>query len=331
MTRPDPSPSDRPPSDRSPSDSPRFSVVLPTRDRPHRLRAAVESVLDQTYRNFDLWIVDDGSRSEAREACRRLATDARVRVIRNDRSRGPAAARNLGIRASSGEFVAFIDDDCQWHPERLERIDRFIRSRDTVPGYVATQTVMCTSGPPVRYTIDPVLPAWEPPWRVGVPMIVARRDVLTAIDGFDERLPRAHDWDLAVRLVEHTEWALLAEPLVWAEELEGLSTDPAKLRRASAMLLEKYGRRSPVSRAMTVRFHRAFAHKILIRGHRWEGVKHYWLATRLSPLAPRNWATLLLALSGTAPYRLVTGVVARTRRSRRPGASSGSSSFQLRP
>lgn len=311
------------PSDPKGTTPPRFSVVLPTHDRPHRLQAAVESVLEQTFTDFELWIVDDGSGSETVDMSRRLAVDPRVRVLRNAPACGAPAARNAGIRAATGDYVAFMDDDCIWHPERLERIHRFIGSRGTVPGYVATQTVACTQGPPVHYTVDPVLPADEPPWRAGTHMIVARRGVLTEIDGFDERLPRAHDWDLAVRLVEHTEWALLAEPLVWAERLEGLSTDPAKLCRASARLLDKYGRKSPVSKRMTVRFHRAFAHKVLLHGHRWEGVRHYWMASRLSPLKMRNWATLLLALSGTRPYRFVTGIVARARGVRAPHAPSG--------
>lgn len=314
------------------SDRPRFSVVLPTRDRPHWLGAAAESVLEQTHSDFDLWIVDDGSDAPTTVVCDRLGTrDPRVRVLRNERSAGAAAARNQGILAGRGQYVAFIDDDCTWHPERLERIDAFLRARNPEPAYVATQTVLVSAGSPPRFTLDPVLPEGEPPWRVAPHMMVARRDLLLELGGFDDRLPRSHDWDLAIRLVDRAGWELLAQPLVWAQDLPGLTTDPSKLEKASRVLLKKYGRRSPVSRQLTVEFHRAFAHKILIRGHRWEGVKHYWMATRLSPLAMRNWATLLVALSGTSPYRFVTGVVARTRRSRGSDPSSGSSDVHLPP
>ena len=293
--------------------APRFSVVLPTRDRPLWLAAAAESVLAQSFTDLDLWIVDDGSGPETAAACRVLRADPRVRVLRNERGTGAAAARNQAICAAAGAYVAFIDDDCTWHPERLARVDGLLRSRSPEPGYVATQTVLMTAGPPTRFAIAPVLPNDEPPWRVGVPMIVARRDLLLELGGFDDRLPRSHDWDLAIRLVDRAPWALLAEPLVWAEDLPGLTSDPEKMREASRVLLGKYARESPVSSQLTVALHRALGHKLLVRRHGPEGRAHYRRAAALDPSMLVNWATLLLAFGGVPLYRFVTGLVTRFR------------------
>src|SRR5690606_27968093 len=111
------------------------------------------SVLEQTFPNFDVWIVDDGSDARTSVLCDELSGDSRVHVLRNERPSGAAAARNRGIWASAGEYLAFIDDDCTWHPERLERIDAHLRGRREPSGYIATQTVVMTGGPPPRFTL----------------------------------------------------------------------------------------------------------------------------------------------------------------------------------
>lgn len=289
---------------------PRFSVVLPTRDRPGRLQAAAESVLEQTLPDLELWIVDDGSDPRTGEVCDRLGTDPRVHVLRDGTDTGGAAARNRGLARARGEYVAFIDDDCAWHPERLERVDRELRHRRSGPDYLCTQTVLIRPGPPPSYSVAPILPEGEAPWRVGTPMIVARRELLAALGGFDERLPRGHDWDLAVRLVDAGSWALLPEPLVWADDVPGLTADRAALRRASRVLARKYGRTSPIARDLTFRLHRSLSHKLLVHSHWRQGVRHALIAVRLGPGRVRAWAGLLAALPGLAFYRWLTGLAA---------------------
>lgn len=283
--------------------SPRFSVVLPTRDRSDRLRFAVESVLEQSYPDFDLWIVDDASGPETVATCRALAADPRVHVLRNEPAAGAAAARNRGARNAGGEYLAFIDDDCIWHPDRLLKVDRALREAGSPPGYVCTQTVVIHRGPPPTYDRGPALTGGQAPWRVGTPMITVARAVFHKVGGFDERLPRIHDWDLAVRLVEATSWHVLAEPLAWTDGLEGLSDDPAKMDRASRALAAKHGLRSPLSRARAADFHTAFAYKLLAADHWRESVRHYALAVRLAPTRLRNWLYLAAALPGPAAFR----------------------------
>lgn len=295
------------------TDAPRFSVVLPTVDRPARAEAAAESVLGQTLRDLELWIVDDGSDPATRDVCSRLAADRRVRVLRDGTNTGGAAARNRGLARARGEYVAFIDDDCVWHPQRLERVDGELRRRSPAPDYLCTQTVLIRPGPPPSYDVDPILPAGEAPWRVGTPMIVARRELLAELGGFDERLPRSHDWDLAVRLVDAGSWRLLPEPLVWADDVPGLTADPAGLCQASRVLARKYGKGSPISPELAFRFHRAFSHKLLVRGHWREGVRHALIAVGLGPGHVRAWAGLLATLPGLAFYRWLTGLAARFR------------------
>lgn len=104
----------------SASESGLVSVVIPTRDRPRLLAEALGSALAQTWRDIEVLVVDDGSRPEARPVVERF-DDRRVTYIRNDAPRGGAAARNRGIRASRGEYVAFLDDDDIWLPTKIEK------------------------------------------------------------------------------------------------------------------------------------------------------------------------------------------------------------------
>jgi glycosyltransferase involved in cell wall biosynthesis len=93
---------------------PTFSVVIPTFGRPRFLAEAIASVLAQTYADFECIVVDDASPDPAV-----LPTDSRLRLVRRDRNGGPPAARNTGIDASRGTYVAFLDDDDLWTPNRL--------------------------------------------------------------------------------------------------------------------------------------------------------------------------------------------------------------------
>src|SRR5438128_2256003 len=99
---------------------PKVSVIIPTYNRAGFLRAAVQSVLDQTFTDFDVVIVDDASQDETQSVVERLQ-DKRIRCIRHPTNRRIAATRNTGIVNSTGEYIAFLDDDDQWLPEKLAK------------------------------------------------------------------------------------------------------------------------------------------------------------------------------------------------------------------
>ena len=98
------------------------SVVMPVYNGEEHISEAIESVLNQTYKNLELIIINDGSNDNTFNIlCNYKKKDRRVSVIVNNRaSGGPALPRNLGIRASNGRFIAFIDHDDVWHYKKLE-------------------------------------------------------------------------------------------------------------------------------------------------------------------------------------------------------------------
>ena len=104
---------------------PTFSVVIPTHDRPALLASAVSSVVRQTFDDFEVVIIDDGSDPPVRSE---TFSDLRIplSVYRNERAQGVSAARNMGAVMATGDFLAFLDDDDLWVPEKLDVVRRCI-------------------------------------------------------------------------------------------------------------------------------------------------------------------------------------------------------------
>jgi glycosyltransferase involved in cell wall biosynthesis len=112
--------------------SPLVTVITPTFNRAYILPTAIKSVLDQTYKNFEYIIVDDGSTDNTEEVVGKI-NDKRIIYIKNNRSKGPSGARNTGLDIAKGEWVTYIDDDDQWYPKLLEvMIRNVIKNKKTV-------------------------------------------------------------------------------------------------------------------------------------------------------------------------------------------------------
>jgi glycosyltransferase involved in cell wall biosynthesis len=113
------------------NDSPRVSVVTPTYNRAHLLPRAIRSVLKQSYQNLEMIIVDDGSTDDTLTIIDQF-NDHRVRVVRFERNRGIGTARNEGVRQARGEFIAFIDSDDVWLPDKIANQVAFFDRHPTI-------------------------------------------------------------------------------------------------------------------------------------------------------------------------------------------------------
>jgi glycosyltransferase involved in cell wall biosynthesis len=115
------------------SETPKVSVVIPAYNRERYLADAIDSVLAQTFTDFEILIVDDGSRDRTVEIAQSYR-DPRIRIVRHERNRGVAAARNTGVAEARGAYVAFLDSDDVAYPDRLARQVAFL---DSHPDYAA--------------------------------------------------------------------------------------------------------------------------------------------------------------------------------------------------
>ena len=176
------------------------SVILPSYNRAHLLDRAISSVLAQTAPDLELIVVDDHSTDRTREVVESFA-DERVRYLRTERRRGAAAARNVGIDRASGEFVAFVDSDDEWLPEKLERqLGAFVASGPRVALVYGARRLDDRGTD--RHPSGDVLEALLVGNFIGTGQILVRSECLRTVGAFDERLPSAQDWDLWIRLAE---------------------------------------------------------------------------------------------------------------------------------
>ena len=195
---------------------PRVSVIIPTYNRAGLVREAVASVLAQTYRDFEIVVVDDASSDGTGAA---LAEWREVQVIRHPHRRGVSAARNTGIRAARGEWLALLDSDDLWLPEKLARQMAYLLAR---PGLWLCQTdeTWVRRGARVNKPVSHrkvegriFLPSLAR-CVVSPSAVILHRKLIEAHGGFDETLPAAEDYDLWLRLTWRYEVGLVDEPLV---------------------------------------------------------------------------------------------------------------------
>lgn len=136
--------------------APTVSVIVPCFNRAHMVAEAVASVRGQTMQDWELVLVDDGSADDLAAAVERCSEgDPRIRLIRHERNRGEPAARNTGIAAARGRFIAFLDSDDAWLPEKLERqTGAVLAAPDPENVFCVTRTLVILSGS--RRIIRPV-------------------------------------------------------------------------------------------------------------------------------------------------------------------------------
>lgn len=182
--------------------TPRFSVVLPTHDRPHLLGRAIDSVLRQTFSDFELLVVDDGSNPETQERIASFA-DCRIRYIEKHRS-GVSAARNAGIAAARGALISFLDDDDEYLPGFLERTSSAF-AQAPEPGFTWAAIQRVVESPRGISLHDQVLAATSDlafATRFGASHgLTVRKTHLDATGWFDETMAVCEDIDLLLRLL----------------------------------------------------------------------------------------------------------------------------------
>jgi glycosyltransferase involved in cell wall biosynthesis len=226
---------------------PLVTAVVTTYNRPANLDAAVRSVLEQTYDSVELVVVDDHSETPAETVvadidCSSLAD---YTVVRHEENRGANAARNTGIETASGEYVAFLDDDDTWRPEKLTRQVRAIEARpDAGVAYTGIERLLPggseTDIPPaVDGDVTKALLCENVVGSMSVTMVETS---LARSVPLDERFPCWADLEWYVNLSRETAFVRVPEPLVVYDcrSAERLSRDFEKTRAGYELFLDEF-------------------------------------------------------------------------------------------
>lgn len=203
---------------------PLISVYIPTHNRPKQLKKAIDSVLQQTWKNLEVLVSDDGSDSRTKELVTMLAAkDSRVRYLRTEHSLGAPAARNRAIAEARGEYITGLDDDDWFAEYHLEELHEKFTNENYRYSFVSPRYLRVTKNRSKReverggcVTLTQLLH-----YNRAGNQVFTRTRWLQAIGGFDESMPALQDYDTWVRLAEtfgpgvklrHTTYFHLSEP-----------------------------------------------------------------------------------------------------------------------
>ena len=201
------------------SDNPRVSAIVTTHNRAAMLPRAVESVLAQTYDDYELIIVDDCSTDDTPEVIRSFG-DSRIRAFRHAANMGVSAARNTGIHLACGEYIAFLDDDDEWTEQKLSRQVWALDDAYPRVSLVYTWFDHVDAGGERRAggrsvvsgDISEHMLGWEIPAPTSTYMV--RASAVRTVGGYDEALSYAEDRDFLCRVAERWPVAVVPEVLM---------------------------------------------------------------------------------------------------------------------
>lgn len=197
---------------------PEISVIIPTYNRVQYVTKAIDSVLVQTYTDYEIIVVDDGSTDNTKEVLEPYM--GRIKYIYQENA-GVSAARNAGIRAATGEWVAFLDSDDEWLPEKLAVQMDFVSENPEIVAHVTNAKILLPDNESVdlftlrgcpRYGVDN--PLIEKPlidvvrYQFFTPSLLARRQILSNMGGFDVSMSIYEDGDMMRRLALEGPWGV---------------------------------------------------------------------------------------------------------------------------
>ena len=295
---------------------PKVSVLMSVYKGAKYLREAIDSILNQTFKNFEFLIIDDGSTDNSADIIRSY-TDPRIRLIQNEENIGLSRSLNKGLKLAKGQYIARMDADDISLPNRLERQTKFLQSH---PEHVAVGCWILWvdwDGDPIRQEYQ--VPSHEEIERIflrgrgGLPhaATIFRTEFALSIGGYRSEYEYAEDVDFFLRLGEHGRLANLQEVLYKVRgHLNSVCVSKHSLQRksAEAAVRDAYSRRKMESSDLVFRFppprtkvqmYRYWSYLAVKGGFFYTARKHARFAVSKAPWSLRSWRRLIISLIAT--------------------------------
>ncbi len=228
---------------------PAVSVIIPSYNRGYCIAQGLRSVLDQSFTDFEIIVVDDASSDDTQAQVASIG-DPRIRYVAHEANRGGAVARNTGIRIAHGEFVAFLDSDDYWQPDKLAKQIRALRRLGPKWGLSYTWLSCVDDDGKETLRINPEIEGrcfhemLASNFIGSFSNIVVRRDLLIEVGLLDESFRSCQDWDLFIRLSGRASVHCLREYAVnylqSASDKVRISTNPRSVIQGHRRIQEKY-------------------------------------------------------------------------------------------
>ena len=292
--------------------SPLISVTLPTRNRPTEFRRAVETVLRQTYDNLELVVVDGSEDEYVSEVLDELEPQIPTKIKHETGTQGVSAARNIGIRAAEGSYIAFLDDDDEWESSKIAKQVRVLeQSEEAGACYTGNRKLgpdgktRAVSTPDAEGDITRQLLFGSLFGTFSA--LVIDRELVDEVGFLDESLRAREDWDYYLRLSRVTEFRAVTEPLVIKHtgDYEQLSDDFEAIKEGSWRLLDKHeslAKEYGEWRKMNSRLRYGLGYSSAMRGEYRSARRYFAGAIKWYPLSSKNYFWLGLVSGG--PFTL---------------------------
>ena len=287
---------------------PYVSVILPTFNRAQTLLRAVGSVLNQTFEDFELIVIDDGSTDETPALIGSL-TDRRLIYIQRSSNSGVSAARNSAIRASRGRLIAFQDSDDEWEPQKLERQIERMEACDPHLGVVYApfiqhnQTSISLFPKPGELVDGDIHTNLLYRNLVSAQLAVVKRECFERVGLFDESLFCLVDWELWLRVSRAYHFAYVNQPLAQVYfTSNSISSHKNSLAQALEKIIQKH-RNDFLSQPEAMALHQYEIGVLLCLSGEFErGRKHLLKVAKANPGRPYYWLAGLVALMGKSTF-----------------------------
>jgi len=226
------------------------SIIIPTYNREKVLLRSINSVLNQTFQNMELIVVDDGSTDNTQKLLSNIA-DKRLKIVKTSGKTGANNARNYGVKYASGEFIAFQDSDDEWHLNKLEKQLDFLNKSKADACFCSFERFTPASTlilPLEEKRKSMVLTATNIDIKdtlrsnaISTQTLLIKKDVFEELNGFEKNITNLEDWEFAVRLVDGYQVAFINEPLVNVyEQNDSISLDVKAIIQARKFFLKKF-------------------------------------------------------------------------------------------
>lgn len=279
-----------------------FSVIIPTFNRATLVGQAIRSVLKQQFDDVEIIVVDDGSTDETPQVVAKVG--APVLYVRQE-NRGAAAARNHGIALAKGQYVAFLDSDDLFLPDKLRIQSAVLDSNPSVGMVYARALIMDEVGTILPRHWGGNLSGWIYPQMlfmyssfITTPTVMVRAEVLREIGGFDEKMQVCEDLDLWRRIARRYQIHHVLQPLAMIRERSEQGFDVSGMLKARTAYYEKAFAEDP-SLAATLKIplfsemHYCYGRAALLAGKSGDALALLKQAVRLEPFRSRNIRLLL--------------------------------------
>lgn len=225
------------------------SVIIPTYNRADTLKRSIESVLNQSYQDFEIIVVDDNSTDNTGRVVMEFA-DSRIRYLKNDRKMGANGSRNVGIQNAKGDYIAFQDSDDAWRNDKLEKQMNMFQNREefdiVYSRYLrhwlnGENELVPDRGHTSRMLQEELAGTLAKLNVIGTPTMVVKRKCFDEGGVFDLKVGRFQDWELNIGFVQRYKYGFIDEDLVDAYVLSDSITNRAKSSLESiAYIIKKH-------------------------------------------------------------------------------------------